>query len=431
MRDQKFCRICNEEISPGVPNCPVCGVKPGFDLGDGINRWALLYFFMAGHCAPDVPIPLEVFCRLESGDGKRLAIGEVNNIVDQLVDLGLLKRAHLGLQMNSWVSQYAMAKDAEDKYIGLRVVATSLIKVSMAILAQGMPAAFMPLSPHVRKVADCAESAGVSYAGGLWNQLGQYQVLNGEYADARVSLERAAPLLKNHANPDYKNLAACFNNLGNACQYLGDLEQARRSYEQALVVLRQRLGPDHPEIASTYNNLGNLLFDLGDLEGAQKHFEKSLVLNKAARESDPARVAKDRNDLGLVFWKQSELVAARKQVAKALKIVETECGSDHYMIAPIVNNLGLIMHDEKDLVGARAAFERALGCDQARLGSKHPSVAIRLINLARVLEDMGEIIAATDHCEQGLKIFKNALPPGHPRVREVEALLAHLRGKRL
>ena len=419
-------------------------------------------FLLAGHCAPNQPIPDDVLQQAAGMDKK--AYG---GAVHVLMSMGLLKRSDSGPMIHPLLADFARA--LPDAGEGLRAVAGGLASLAVAANATGLPSDFLPLRPHVEVVAAAAEKAGLEKAGTLWNELGVYLGRVADYDGARGCYERALGIDERVYGEDHASVALRLNNLGQVLQAQGDLAgargcferalgifervyglehpntaialndlgsllysqgnyaEARRYLERALGVYKRVSGEQHPWVATAHNNLGNVLQEQGDLAGARGCFERALAIDERVYGLEHPKVAIDVNNLGGVLWAEWDLAGARGCFERALGIWRAVYGEEHPRVATVHNNLGNVLQAQWDLAGARGCFERALAIDERVYGLEHPEVAVDANNLGNALQDLGDLAGARGCYERALGILEKFLPEGHPSIEMVRQNLESLR----
>jgi hypothetical protein len=302
-------RLASLERRLGTPRGKVARPSAvlGLSLSEIEKRAARRLFLAAGYCAPDEPIPTEVFRRVGG-----LGQADCDKELATLVDLGLLMpgRSGIGPMIQPLVARFArMAArsdgagaedDGEDgEGEGTSVLADLADVLGMLtyqatqadILASGL------LRPHLETAAMAADGAGLEQASMLWNNLGYYRKMTGDYAGARTVFERA--LARNEAlhGPAHPSVALDLNNLGLVLQDQGDLRGARVLIERALGIDRQVLGERHLAVASDLTNLAGVLQDQGDRAGAQEMFRRALAIFEDTLPADHPYVEIARQNL--------------------------------------------------------------------------------------------------------------------------------------
>ncbi|MGA7194749.1 MAG: toll/interleukin-1 receptor domain-containing protein, partial [Anaerolineales bacterium] len=269
-------------------------------------------FRIAGYCAANTPIPLEIFVQTLELDDK-----QIHSALYRLNALGLLNVADGSPAIHPLLAAFARStNEGNDLLEKLADHLSTLARQANDQVDQtGSLGWFAPFRLHVLSVGDNAEKANLQGAADLFGNLGYY--------------------------------------LRKIADYIG----AKSSDERAIKILEANLGKDHPQVATGVNNLAGVLQDLGDLAGAKKLFERALKIDEAAFGPDHPTVARDVNNLGLVLQDLGDLAGAKKLFERALKIDEAAFGPDHPTVAIGVNNLASVLKDLGDLAGAKKLFE--------------------------------------------------------------------------
>jgi tetratricopeptide (TPR) repeat protein len=210
-------------------------------------------FLLAGHCAPNRPIPCELLERAAELDAETC-----DEAMSVLTGLGLLELddPHAGPTIHPLLAEYARNLVSEPVLSDLASVLSPLTYQSHET---GLPDCFTPLRPHVEQVAVAAEAAGLEDAGVLWNNLGGVLQALGDLAGAQGAFERALAIWQEVYGEEHPRVATGTNNLGSVLQAQGDLAGARAAYERALYILEcSQLPPEHPNIKIVRRNLESL-----------------------------------------------------------------------------------------------------------------------------------------------------------------------------
>jgi tetratricopeptide (TPR) repeat protein len=175
--------------------------------------------------------------------------------------------------------------------------------------------------------------------GTLWNSVGSYQDLTGEYVEARASFERALAIWQRIYGDISAQSASAHSNLGGILQGLGDLEGALESFERALAIDEGTYGPDHPDVAKDLNNLGDVLVAIGDPKGAWSAYVCALAILKYVLGEDHPEVATQLTKVGMALRSQNDLTGAREAYESALSIFEEVFPSGHPQVRAVKETL--------------------------------------------------------------------------------------------
>ena len=380
-------------------------------------------FIISGYCAPNTPIPLEIFKESPEQDDK-----ELSKALYRLNSLGLLRTIDEKPTIHPLLADYARYLDKEKTI--LSALTQSLVDIvnkrSIDVDRSGNYSIFTPLLPHIQLVAENADMANIQGAGYLWNDLGYHVSALANYIDAKTFYERALLIDEATFGPDHPDVARDVSNLGTALQDLGDYAGAKTMFERALLIDEATFGPDHPNVATDVNNLGSALKNLGDFKGAKVMFERALLIDEATFGPDHPDVAKVFSNLGNVLQALGDYAGAKVMIERALLIDEATFGPDHPDVARDVNNLGGALKELGDLKGAKTALERALPIYVKSKGKMHSETAEILNNLGIVSADLGNYPLAINYLRQASIVMQQALPRNHPMRKQTETNLQAL-----
>ncbi|MEJ5241093.1 MAG: TIR domain-containing protein, partial [Anaerolineales bacterium] len=182
-------------------------------------------FLAAGYCAPNTPIPPEIFEKTAELDETACDEG-----IQTLIGLGLLGEKSA---IHPLLAEFARRLDVGQAM--LKKLAAALAEIANMRNARvdqtGNYALYAPLLPHVRAVAKWAERAGIKEAGKLWNSLGRYIHALADYHGAQVALEHARQLFEQGTRADPTD-AAVWQAWALMESRLGNIERARQLFEQ-------------------------------------------------------------------------------------------------------------------------------------------------------------------------------------------------------
>ena len=252
-------------------------------------------FIISGYCAPNTPIPLEIFKESPEQDNK-----ELHKALYRLSSLGLLRTIDEKPSIHPLLADYARYLDKEKKI--LSALTQSLVDIvkkrSLDVDRSGNYSIFTPLLPHIQLVAENADMANIQGAGYLWNDLGYHVSALANFTEAKIFHERALLIDEANFGPNHTDVARDVSNLGAVLQDLGDYVGAKTMYERALLIDETTFGPDHPDVARDVSNLGTVLQDLGEYAGAKTMFERALPIYIKTKGKIHSETAEIFNNLG-------------------------------------------------------------------------------------------------------------------------------------
>lgn len=367
-------------------------------------------FLLAGFCASNVPIPVEVFEQTLQIDVKTLQLA-----LTRLAGMALLRSEGNLPIIHPLLSAYAQSLQKGNIEL-LSLLVNTLTSMSRKALETGLPDKFFPLRPHIITVVTRAEEAKIEGTSALLNNLGSHLRDVADYTDAKMFFERAIRVDEDTFGASHPNVAIGLRNLGSVLSDLGDLQEATIAFERALKIDESTYGDGHPNVANDLNNIGLVRMSLGDLVTARSNFEHSLKIYETTYGPDHPYIAQTINNLGRIFMDMGDFAGARVAFERSLEILEKNYGPDHPYIAQTVNNLGNVLIEVGDFANALFAFERSLKINEMAYGPEHPYVAQTITNLGKVLMNMGDFSGARSAFERSLKINQKTFGANHPMI---------------
>jgi tetratricopeptide (TPR) repeat protein len=378
---------------------------------------AIEIFCACGYCAPNTPIPFEIFTEL-IGDKLLTSIA-----INRLLNLGLLNVGELeekDITIHQLLAEFARLQD-NDK-LSLKKLEDVLVRLSYAANTIGRPAVFAPLRPHIERVAEKANEMNM-YPDDLFGNLGIHYRIVAEYEKAMEANKQALTIDETVYGPQDTRTALRLNNLGRVFHAINDLKGAKKYYQNALHIDKNVLGRDHPTVALRLNNFGMILKDLGSNQRARMYIERALAIDEKAYGQNHPSVARDITNLGWVLKDLGKLDEALNAFRRARQINEQTYGVENSKVARDITNMGWVLKDLGKLDEALDAFNQACNIDEKALGPDHPEVASDIYNSGWVLKDQGKPEKALDAFKRSCDIDKKAFGPNHPVVaRDITSL---------
>ena len=244
-------------------------------------------------------------------------------------------------------------------------------------------------------------------AGYLWNQVAEPQ-------RALACNLRSVEKTVQH-QPDSRNLAAGYNNVGMTYGALGDHKQALEYQLKALAICERVLPPEHPDLAASYNNVGRTYGALGDHKQALEYQLKDLAICERVLPPEHPDLAISYGNVGSTYLALGEPQKALEYELKVISIFEKVLPKDHPHLAISYNNVGMTYGELGDHEKELEYDLKALGIRERVLPGNHPSLALSFNNIAWTYHALGQIGEAAAHMRRAAEIINcSTLPETHP-----------------
>ena len=249
---------------------------------------------------------------------------------------------------------------------------------------------------------------------------GQVEIGRGRPERARQLLERARPAFDDEDNG--WELAAFYNDLGEARRWAGEPHRAFEQFGQALAAAR-RVGND-PGTATALSNQG-LVFDLlGETEEALGVYRESLAIWQ--RLSRPDSIATTQHNLGMAYAGLGRLDDARQLLDQALATHEDQ--KSLWGQAVVWSGLGWVHTLGGDTAAALDAYRRARDLHH-ELGDLRGEVVV-LGELAELRRRRGDLAQALALQQEGLdRVLETGSRLGEALARGRLAAILREQGK--
>lgn len=259
------------------------------------------------------------------------------------------------------------------------------------------------------------------------SNLGMIQRIQGQYAEAETTFQRAIEQIKNQDSTTFKaKQIQLSNNLAIVYKYWGKFAQAEQLYREILNTLQKQYGNSHPDIAATYHNLAGLNHARGDYDSAEKWAKQSYQLHLDLFGDHHPKTIADGAAYGSILHGLQRWEEAIAHFQTAINFFEQQLGKNHYDLALNLNNLAASLQAQGILLEAENAYRKALEIKMNILGENHPELAITLHNLGSILQQTGKIAEAKSLFEQAKDIFALTLGEDHPHTQIVRDKLKSL-----
>lgn len=226
------------------------------------------------------------------------------------------------------------------------------------------------------------------------NYIGHLQMLQGNYPDARHSLEQAITLFESVEHKD--GIVNVYGDLGNLNFRLGNYEEAKSFFQQSIDLAEsQGQKKFNPQIIA---NLALTHMNQGNYEAGIRTIAGQLMLFQEA--TDKQGLATLYTNLGIVYFEKGDYDEALEVYQKGLKLSE-ELG-DRLLMSIAIGSIGSVYERKGDYGRAMEHFLEDLRISED-LGDKQ-GTAIALGLIGELLSYQGDYYKAIEHLQKNLMI---------------------------
>ena len=226
--------------------------------------------------------------------------------------------------------------------------------------------------------------------------------------------------------------AAMLEALGRVQRSLGEYAEARVLLERSLLIREQQRGGDHPELANTLVELADVLRLQGMYPEALQRAERALRIRQSAQQA-PHAIAETQIQVAALLVYLGDMTRATALVQQAVDTLETAEPPDAPALARALMRLGSMHQRVGDYANAEAVFRRMLDHTRRSLPADDPLVGDALLNIGYVLLESGNRLEEAEQLIQaGLEVRRRSLGPSNPLFGHALGDLAQvqlLRGK--
>ncbi len=262
-------------------------------------------------------------------------------------------------------------------------------------------------------------------------EAGVLSLILGDYESATQYFKKASDGDLKTLGSNHPDIAAHWNNLGDAARKQGDNVRAIEYYQKARESFTATIGADHPLMSQINSHLGSVQYRNGDFDGAIESWEKAVEGDLRNWGEDHPNLARNFNHLGSAWMAKGEVDKAIAYYEKAMQSDIKNFGPDHADVAMGWSQLADAAREKGDLDKAVEYYEKAVKGFIASYGPDHPNVAVQWNHLGSVWRSKGDYDRGIQYYEQALASNRKNLGSDHPHVaRDLNNLGAAWSSKR-
>jgi tetratricopeptide (TPR) repeat protein len=236
----------------------------------------------------------------------------------------------------------------------------------------------------------------------------------GEYAQAKTLLQRAVASNEKKFGEDNPDTIGTYSSLALVLQDLGEYVEAKVLLQKAVAFNKKKFGEHHPYTASSYSNLANVLHYLGDYTQAKILLQKVITSDEKNFGEDHPSTIISYNNLASVLQSLGDYAQAKTLFQKTVAFYEKNFGEDHPTTATSYNNLASVLQHLGNYAQAKTLLQKAMVADEKNFGEDHSTTALRYNNLAMVLKDLGDYIEAKALLQKAVASAEKNFGEDHP-----------------
>lgn len=253
----------------------------------------------------------------------------------------------------------------------------------------------------------------------------------GNYGQAEQKIRAAINEAKSKSLPENENSPYLLGMI----QYAeGDYNNAKASLDAALKLRQNKHGANSKEVAEVQSSLGKTLTALGQYAKAEQVLQQSYQTRQKLNGDNSSLVADSVAGLGYLHIQEHSYQKAISELTSALHMIQDTKGSDSPDAATALCNLGQAYQLAGNSPQAEALYKSALDIRKKKLDANSPLIADSLESLASLYVRNGNLVQAKLCFEQAVAIEAKSLDPASPRLaqtrQELASISSRLSGRR-
>jgi len=190
---------------------------------------------------------------------------------------------------------------------------------------------------------------------------------------------------------------------------MGNFDDAKKFYLRFL----DDIPSDDKDLATCYQALGDVAIDKGDCDLSLEWYERLHELLVRTLKPDDTRLADSHIIIGNIYEKKNDFKHALESYNKALTIYKRTFDENHLTLAECFDKIGTVHEKEKRYFQTLNYFEKSLAIRQKSLPPDHPNLGIAHSKVANIRLLLCHYYLALGHYNIALKIKLNSLPSDH------------------
>ena len=181
-----------------------------------------------------------------------------------------------------------------------------------------------------------------------------------------------------------RNVAQCYNDIGNIYSSEGQDSIALQYHQKSLQIRIEVLGADHPDVAKSYNNIGNY-YQGKDNEKSFEYHERAASITRAKLGERHPNLAMSFINMGGVRLTQKKYDEAEAYYKKALELYLEAYGENSKDVMLTYQLLGRFYSETDHYDLALESYKKGFDISANVFGERHPIRAVYAGRIANLL----------------------------------------------
>ncbi|CAF3321313.1 unnamed protein product [Rotaria socialis] len=256
--------------------------------------------------------------------------------------------------------------------------------------------------------------------------LGHILEETGRYDLSKTCYLKALDQLLNHKAPcfDERNIAVCYNSLGNIAELTKDYQNSLEWYKKGLEKYEETLPAGHKFIADSYRSIGLAYGRIGDKTRAFESLEKALSILRTNHGTIHASVAACLHAMGSIYLMVDDIHEVSNKafelLHEALDIRQKILVKNDPAISSTLFNIGSVHRALGQFDEALLFYERSLNLKLKFFPESHPEVVKTYYTMEAVWKEKGDNEKASEYASKALRCHTHFLVLQHPNIIGIE-----------
>ncbi len=261
-------------------------------------------------------------------------------------------------------------------------------------------------------------------------RLANTAALVGNYAEAEALLNETVQVYRRVLGPEHRDTLGAMSNLAITYSRQGKYAQAGALLEQVLPIQSRRLGPEHPNSVGTMNTLANNYFFQGKYADAASIYTKVVEIWRRTESPDHPDVLTSTNNLADADYHQGKYAEAEALLNQVLAAGRRVLGPEHPFTLGVLSDIAAMYQAQGKYQAAATYVSECLAGRRRALGPEAVDTVDSAADLALAYLSLGKFAASEPLAREAVETNRRKRPDGWQRFRDESLLGASLAGQK-